>query len=365
MKCPNCNYAFENSNICPNCEIDTVLFAKTTLVSGRLYNKGLNQIKAGDLSGAIESLIRSIEFNKVNSHSRNLLGLVYFEIGMIGDALKHWIISANYDKENNLAEEYIKRLQDDTATLERLNDAVEMYNQAIIYLEQNSGHMAIIQLEKAVEYNPKFLKAQNLLAVMYLVQEENRRASDIVKKVLSIDVTNELAIRYSEALNINGDEPEKANIVVKEKTLFQKLHISKIIALIVGVLCTVAAFEIFIIPSSSTTQLDDVRIASSQIEQQYQRILAERDEYLQHMIEEVERLKELNVQLNVEREQELDLYIRMSQINIVLPYILEELYEEARYIIDSINMQDFPWELLQSIEMIREEIYQRIEYNNE
>ena len=53
--------------------------------------------KAGvrDLSGAIESLKISLRFNKLNIDARNLLGLIYYEMGEVVTALTEWVISKN------------------------------------------------------------------------------------------------------------------------------------------------------------------------------------------------------------------------------------------------------------------------------
>ena len=368
MKCPNCNYALEDSDICPNCEIDTVLLSKTTLASARLYNKSIQQIKVKDLSGAIDSLLKSIKFNKMNTHSRNLLGVVYFEIGMIGEALKHWVISANYQKENNLAHEYITRLQNNTSTLEQLNSAIKMYNQAVVYLEQDSDDLAIIQLKKATENNPKFLKVQNLLAVVYLAQGENKKALSVLEKILSIDATNELAQGYLKMINTNSDASLERNISkkertsdnnrsykpptkVREKSLSEKFYLTEIATLVTAIMFTIVVFQILIIPPM-TAALNEEIVQSNRTMQEYQRILAERDIYLYNIQQEVERLN----LLNAEFEQDLDFYARMIQVNIVVQYMHENRYEDALDMLDSIQTYGFGPGLLQTMDRLREEI---------
>ncbi len=51
--------------------------------------------KVRDLSGAVESLNRSIKYDKRNIDARNLLGLVYFELGETVMALRQWVVSQN------------------------------------------------------------------------------------------------------------------------------------------------------------------------------------------------------------------------------------------------------------------------------
>ncbi|MCL2352495.1 MAG: tetratricopeptide repeat protein [Firmicutes bacterium] len=198
MKCPNCDYEFAGGQTCPNCRVDIALFTKTAAISDALYNKGLDRARVSDLTGAIGFLSKSIGFNKNNISARNLIGLCYYEIGYIGDALRHWVISNSILKEKNPARRYIDDVQKDEKTLKRLSDAVTMYNQALYYLKQKSDDMAIIQLKKAVELNPRFVDAYNMLSLCYLIQRNKEKAMDTIERALSIDVNNPVALNYFE-----------------------------------------------------------------------------------------------------------------------------------------------------------------------
>ena len=57
------------------------------------YNRGLELAKARDLSGAAECLKRALQFNKYHTDARNLLGLIFYEMGETSDALVQWVIS--------------------------------------------------------------------------------------------------------------------------------------------------------------------------------------------------------------------------------------------------------------------------------
>ena len=87
MNCPGCNakVAFMKDR-CDNCGQDLKTYRKVISLSNIYYNKGLEQARVRDLSGAIRSLKQSLEFNKLNTNARNLLGLIYFEEGEIGRA---------------------------------------------------------------------------------------------------------------------------------------------------------------------------------------------------------------------------------------------------------------------------------------
>lgn len=160
------------------------------------YNDGLRKAKIRDMSGAIASLRRSLQYNRGNIAARNLLGLVYYGQGEIAEALVEWIISKNLQPHKNAASEYIKKVQDSSGELEVLNQAVKRYNQCLSYCGHNGEDMAIIQLKKVIEMHPSFLKAYQLLALLYLQTEQYAKARQILKIARNLDTTNEITLRY-------------------------------------------------------------------------------------------------------------------------------------------------------------------------
>ena len=59
---------------------------KIVYQSNYWYNDGLRKAKIRDMSGAIMSLRKSLQFNRENIAARNLLGLVYYGIGSAGSS---------------------------------------------------------------------------------------------------------------------------------------------------------------------------------------------------------------------------------------------------------------------------------------
>ena len=101
-----------------------------------------------NLSGAIISLRQSLKFYKYNIQARNLLGLIYYEMGEMVDALSEWVISANYQPDDNLAKKYIDQIHNNRNQLETINQTIKKYNQALTYCKQDSKDLAVIQLRK-------------------------------------------------------------------------------------------------------------------------------------------------------------------------------------------------------------------------
>jgi len=125
-------------------------FWKIKHISNAYYNLGLEQAGVRNLSGAIVSLKNSLKFDKYHVDARNLLGLVYYEMGEVVDALSEWVISRSYQPEDNLASRYLDELQQNRGRLDTVNQTIKKYNQALHYCRQDSRDLAIIQLKKVL-----------------------------------------------------------------------------------------------------------------------------------------------------------------------------------------------------------------------
>ena len=84
---------------------------KNAQISNSFYNLGLEKAKIRDLTGAAEALKKSLHFNKYQTDARNLLGLIYYEMGEVSEAIVQWVISLNLQPENNLWDYYLDEVQ--------------------------------------------------------------------------------------------------------------------------------------------------------------------------------------------------------------------------------------------------------------
>lgn len=220
MKCPNCGFEFFEGCHCPGCGVDVYVFQKARSVSNRLYNEALSLAEEQDLSGAATKLEQSLLFDKNNIPARNLLGLIDCERGRIGDALRHWIISTSLQPENNLASEYMEYLQRNAREMEKCNDAIRMYNQAITYLKQGSDDLAIIQLKKSIDNDPNFLDAYNLMTLCCIEDKNMKRAQHFNEIVLRRDIRNPIALHYAQLI---GNLPAPSSFKKAEARKVEKM----------------------------------------------------------------------------------------------------------------------------------------------
>ena len=97
-------------------------------IANGYYNQGLEKAKIRDLTGAAECLKKSLHFNKYQTDARNLLGLIYYEMGETGESLVQWVISMNLQPDGNRAEVYLGEIQGRRGKLEAENQNIRKYN---------------------------------------------------------------------------------------------------------------------------------------------------------------------------------------------------------------------------------------------
>ncbi len=197
MNCPNCGSPLApGQERCVHCGSDVTIHRRILNRSIAYYNDGLAKAKVRDLTGARVSLLESIRYDKYNVQAHNLLGLVYLETGEVVDALAQWVISKNLQPTDNLADDYLDYLRSNQADLAEHSQRIKKYNMALTSVHQNSKDLAIIQLKKIFAENPRFLRAGQLLALLYMWDGEYERARRILKKILKVDANNTLALTY-------------------------------------------------------------------------------------------------------------------------------------------------------------------------
>ncbi len=203
MKCYKCGSRLAaNLDVCSKCGQNVRLYKKIIKTANAYYNLGLTKAQVRDLSGASVALRMCLSLDKKNIHARNLLGLIYMEIGEISLALREWVISRNLQMRNNPADRYLKEIQSNQNRLEELDQNIKKYNLALRYAQTDGKDLAIIQLKKVINVNPKMICAQLLLALLYMKDQKYDRAEKTLKACLKIDKGNTTANRYLDELQI-------------------------------------------------------------------------------------------------------------------------------------------------------------------
>ena len=259
MNCMNCGAKLTDSLYCPVCGTDVTVQKQAVILSGLYYNQGLEKAQVRDLSGAAAELMRSLKFNKLNIPARNLLGLVYFELGEVVAALSEWVVSENLQPEGNLASYYIADLRKDANRLDVINETIKKFNIALGNAKNGNEDMAVIQLRKILAQNPKLIKAYHLLGLLYIKQEKYDRAEKLLRKALGIDRTNTTTLRFlmeveEQRGKKNAGERRVRRRVLKEETE-NRLPVVRIGAgVLAGLLLGIAVAAFIITPARARRQ---------------------------------------------------------------------------------------------------------------
>lgn len=377
-KCPYCGEKIDEQKKCVHCnrniEWVQIIYTKSTY----LYAKAYQEAKRRNLTTAILYLKKSLYFNKYNIIARNLLGLIYLEMGNSALALKEWVISISLDKDNNIAQEYIERIQKESSQLIAYKDAIILYNRALGYLKQNNHDMAVIRLKKAVALNTHLIEARNLLAVCYIKGKQFYKANEQIKQVLSIDRSNLKALTYFKMISneqISVAQPyERKYIpeqldkqVIKPTYIINKSSVISRHALyfVIGCMCMFAIQYFLFLPYKTKVyknQINTLKESELNLKQFAQQI---RDE----MNNELEELRNENEKLLQDKQTlELDKSIMMQNQKINEATLLknnkqwiesaELLYDIGASLLDSSGLEQY--------EMLKTEVYpiaSRLLYN--
>lgn len=169
---------------------------KIQATSQEYYRRGLSKAGAGDLSRAVEDLEKAVRYDKRNEKARNLLGLVQFQRGELGEAMKHWSISEYLNSSGNWATYYLREIKKEQTLITNMSDSLRLYNEAVELARKDSVDFAIARLKKAIHLNPHYIKAQLLLALCNIEIQHYKTALRVLDQVAKIDPLNPEAMRY-------------------------------------------------------------------------------------------------------------------------------------------------------------------------
>lgn len=328
MICYNCGNVLTNSDYCSHCGMDVSVYKRIVKLSNTYYNAGLTKARNRDLAGAADTLRRSVKLNKRNIDARNLLGLVYFEMGETVQAFSEWVMSTNIQPDNNPADKYLIAIQQEKGKVDELNHTIKKFNVALEYAQNGTDDMAIIQLKKVLNQNPNLIKASQLLCLLYMKNGQYERAKRTIKKSLKIDKCNPLSIRYLRELNTymedeKKNDPEKrmerrrslrgimvdrpylsGNDVIIPQNNFKEAitGAQSILHIIIGLLLGAALVYFIVTPariSNVTDQVNEIRV-------EYDQKIAIKNSTVSELQNQVDTLKKENEKLNSSLAQYTD-----------------------------------------------------------
>ena len=315
MQCPYCNTKLKSGDTCEKCGNNVKQFKRLYRISNRCYNEGLEKAKARDLSGAVVSLQNSLKINKKNTEARNLLGLIYSEMGEIVDALREWIISSHFEPGNNLAAEYLSYFQNNPARLEAAGQVVKKYNASLKLAKSGNLDLAVIQLKKLISLNGKHIKGLQLLGLLNIKSGNVSQAKKYLKMILKVDTMNPLAMMYLKEIkgqNAGEDKTEDEDadkLVLNARESFapmsayrdNKHGILPWLSLLFGIVLGMAFFMIAIVPGIRAKSVENKKAEIVSLNETMAKTNAEFDSVSSENAElkkQVETLETKNKQLS-------------------------------------------------------------------
>ncbi|MBO4766616.1 MAG: tetratricopeptide repeat protein [Lachnospiraceae bacterium] len=336
MICPKCGANMILARgMCAKCGYDIEVNRLTRRYSCYFYNRGLECARNRDLSGAAEMLQRALKVNKKNVDARNLLGLVYYETGDTVAAIQEWIISKSMLEDGNPAVRYLEVLHANPAKLDNLNLAIRKYNGAVDAVSHDGHDLALLQLKKAVSLNPHFIRAWQMLAVIYMRSGRMDKARECLRKTLAIDVANTTSLGYLRAIREMYRENRKLRINEAEKEedevdsvsaggksyasyLEEQDHIDYkvLLSLLAGVFLGIMVVYFLVIPGVKTGMKEDFKGTQSEYAEQMSQYLSDIDSLERETQSLRSKIELQETELEANRAELEDLRDKAGGINI-------------------------------------------------
>ena len=355
MECYACGAALGRENRCPACGADVKLYKKLIHTSNLYYNEGLERARVRDLSGAAESLRRSLKFYKMNIQARNLLGLVYFEMGETVDALSEWVISRSLGPEGNPAEKYLQAVQSNGNRLNSLNQTIKKYNQALLYCKQGSKDLAVIQLKKVLTLNPRLVKGHQLLALLYMEEGKYDLAKKSLRSAGRIDANNTTTLRYLREVNmqLHGELPSKKNsrkekekeelvayqsgneTIIHPASFKDNSAFTTILNIVIGVVIGVLITWFLVVPSVRQKAASD----SSQAVREASETISTKNQTIKSLESEIEGLNSQIAQMESDKEASTNALTAYEQVLVAYEAFTAGDYERAGTALESVDPQ--------------------------
>ncbi len=136
--------ASRREQVCNACGFDNKHIAKALNTADYYYNIGLEKAQMHDLSGAEIYLKKALNYNKSHKNARNLLGLVYNEMGEGGKAYRVAKLSS---VEENVANLYIRQMEEHPAVFEEIK-RTDKISSPFPMRSRGSDDLAMIQVKE-------------------------------------------------------------------------------------------------------------------------------------------------------------------------------------------------------------------------
>ncbi|MBR0381152.1 MAG: hypothetical protein IJH71_01780 [Eubacterium sp.] len=309
MKCINCGRNL-GTEFCSSCGFDNKHIGKARNTADYYYNLGLEKAQMRDLFGAEAYLKKALSYNKEHKNARNLLGIVYHEMGEGGKAYIQWKISEKLNPmEDNIASLYVREMEEHPAVFEVINESAKKFNLALSYAKQGSDDLAMIQIKKVLSLTPNFVRGHLLFALLHLRAGDNEAAKNDLNNALAVDQFNTTARHYLQELGQDPStsverirtedmKPDNDNLKnVKPVDHYEdpsKETWKQFVYMLIGLAIGVIAMFVLVIPSVKA----GVSVDYNNLKKEYKQTVNEKDAEISDLKSDKQTLEEENKKLS-------------------------------------------------------------------
>lgn len=359
MRCFHCQAQLTRQDVCLKCGTDVRLYKKIIYSADRLYNLGLEKANQRDLTAARNYLRQCLQFYKEHIQARNLLGLVYYELGEPAEAIREWALSENFQMEDNPASEYLRRMERDMSAL---SGSIKRYNQALIYLKLNSRDLALIQMKQLMGRSYQMLCAKQLMALLYMQDGYFNRAHKLLRQCNRIDRGNPTTRRYMRALEerraVGKDSsirqavvdavetPQESDVIIPQNNREYGSYFMFVLYIMIGLILGAGLIYYIVIPTVRSQEQAKNRTALENYESSMSVLRGEIVDYMA----DIDRLNE-QISLLKDANSKNDLIPELVSYEELLPVLVAYINNDVESIMNEILLlnPDVEDELYQNI----------------
>lgn len=195
--------------------------------SNELYNESIDYINKNNITYAIKSLEKSIEYNNENIEALNLLGTCKYLFCEFNEAYKYFKKSNDIEPENIYSLKYINYIKSD-----EFNQMIHNYNQGIICLHKEKLNEAEQIFKNILDIDYNLIEPKIIISLINLYRENIDDAKQYIEEVLTIDTNNEQALFIKSKYLINYSIEVSKYKVVERKKIYKNCLAAIIIATI-------------------------------------------------------------------------------------------------------------------------------------
>ena len=277
-------------------------------------------------------------------------------MGEVVAALSEWVISQNFQPEDNAAADFLKKVQSDTVAFDGMNQTIKKFNIALANAKRQDDDLAVLQLKRVISQNPKFVRALLLLALVYLKNCEYEKARRCLVRVQKIDVANVTALRYLEEIRLNtqsGGQAQQESKDFEEASLASQIvpittyredkpNFMAFITFFLGILIGVAVIYYMAVPNIRQSIMEDY----NRKERDYSAVVSAKDVEISTL--------ESNIRILENKVDDLERTLRREEGYTLIDYepLIDVLYMYQEFLKQEVPSLQEAEELLTSAEKL-------------